>query len=156
MPTENPKYIFDTGPFILLKHYPPKTFVSFWEKFDALLSLGQVSSVSEVLRELKPDIMIDWANSHKELFSKPQVEEQTLVSEILRQHPELVKQKNLASGLPVADPFVIAKAKITGAIVVTVETYKPNSHNIPNICEKMGIRWIIGLVSVMEEEGWKF
>ena len=156
MPVENPKYIFDTGPFILLKHYPPKTFISFWECFNSMIINGQVTSVSEVLRELKPDVMYDWADSHKELFPKPEIEEQILAAEILKRHPELVKQKHIISGMPVADPFILAKAKITNSIVVTVETYKPNAHNIPNICENMGIKWLVGLVAVMEEEGWRF
>jgi hypothetical protein len=156
MPAGKPKYVFDTGPFILLKHYPEKTFKSFWDNLNTLLEEGQVMSVSEVLRELEPDVVYGWATKQKELFPKPDVEEQSLVIEILKKHPELVKQKNLLSGKPVADPFVIAKAKLLNASVVTVESYKPNAHNIPNICDEMGIRWQQGLLAVMEEEGWIF
>ena len=38
------------------------------------------------------------------------------------------------AGTPVADPFIIAKAKANGLSVVTQEVYRENAHKIPNIC----------------------
>lgn len=151
-----PKYVFDTGPFALLKHYPKQIFLSFWTRMDALIESGEITSTKEVLRELEPDAMYDWACQRKELFPNPDLAEQTVAAKILAKHPELVRQKNLLSGKPVADPFVIARAYSCNASVVSIESYKQNAHSIPNICEEMSLEYLHGLLGLMEKEGWVF
>lgn len=52
----------------------------------------------------------------------------------------IISRKNLLSGKPVADPFVIAKAKVIDGTVVTNESYKPHGAKIPNICEYFNVK----------------
>ncbi|WP_094545731.1 DUF4411 family protein [Petroclostridium xylanilyticum] len=67
----------------------------------------------------------------------------------------IISGKNLLSGKPVADPFVIAKAKIIDGTVITNEANKPNGAKIPNICERFNVK-CINLEQFMEVEGWSF
>ena len=47
------------------------------------------------------------------------------------------ERKKIQKGGLNADPFVIAKAAVNDAMVVTLETEKPNAVRIPNICEHL-------------------
>ena len=55
---------------------------------------------------------------------------------------ENIHIKNIVENRPSADVYLAAKAKALGAIVVTTETYKPTSAQLPNICEAMGVKCI--------------
>jgi len=46
-------YVFDTSSFIVLGHYFPQRFPSFWQNLDQAVADGEVLSVREVLNELK-------------------------------------------------------------------------------------------------------
>ena len=67
----------------------------------------------------------------------------------------MIRKKERLQGKPVADPFVIAKAKSLGGSVVTEERWKENSANIPNVCEYFGIS-CINLEEFMKKEDWTF
>jgi len=54
-----------------------------------------------------------------------------------------------------ADPFVIAKAAVESATVVTMELLKPNGTKIPNICDHFKVP-CLSLEEFMEAEGWTF
>lgn len=79
------------------------------------------------------------------------------VSEIFKiQHFQtLISNKARLYGKPVADPFVIAKAKAISGCVVSEERYKENSAKIPNVCEHFKIP-CISLEEFMEKENWRF
>ena len=47
----------------------------------------------------------------------------------------LIGQRQALSGQPVADPYLIAAAKINGYTVVSEEEAKPNSAKIPIVCK---------------------
>ncbi|HOO98077.1 MAG TPA: DUF4411 family protein [Bacteroidales bacterium] len=153
----NPKYVIDTGPIIDLKGYYSEVFVTLWENIDGLIRQGDIISTREVYRELqkRDDEAKAIADKYKFIFRAPSLEEQSYVSEILRNHKELIKFKNITSGLPVADPFVIALAICNKSILITSELYKANSHNIPNICKEYDIK-CISLKEFFKLEGWKF
>lgn len=68
---------------------------------------------------------------------------------------QLVEKKKILKGGPVADPFVIAKAKVEGAILVTEEAFKENAAKIPNVCEYFKVEYI-NLEDFMQREGWQF
>ena len=89
----HPKYIFDSGPFIYLKNYPQDVFSSLWENFSRMIKDAEIISSSEVLRELEDydDEIAVWAKANKQIFIKPNIEEQLLVQQILAKHPDLVK-----------------------------------------------------------------
>ena len=152
------KYVFDSGPFIDLNNYPPDIFSSFWDNFNRMLYDGEIISSIEVYRELEnynDDFIAEWTKKNKPYFQKPTLEEQSIVQDILRLHPELVRQSNLLSGKPVADPFVIAQAKAYNCILVHREKFKPNAHNIPNVCKSFEVTEI-SLFDFFRMENWKF
>jgi len=155
------KYVFDSDSLInLFRHYYPERFPTLWEKFDALVSGGKLVSVKEVFNEigLRKDSLGTWAKEQKNiLFLESTVEELKFVSEIFQvQHFQaIIRKQERLKGKPVADPFVIARAKISGACVVTQEKKTENAAKIPNVCDHFGIRWI-NLEGFMKEENWTF
>ena len=54
--------------------------------------------------------------------------------------------------MPVADPFVIALAKVRDGCVVTEETMRPNAAKVPNVCEHFGIEYT-NVEGFMNKEG---
>jgi hypothetical protein len=67
----------------------------------------------------------------------------------------MIRRKERLQGKPVADPFVIAKAKIVQGTVVTQELWKDNSAKLPNVCDHFNIP-CIDLENFMEKEDWTF
>lgn len=153
----NIKYVVDSGPFIDLKSYYEDVFVTLWEKFEVLIKAGEIISSIEVYRELqkRDDDAKSLADKYKKIFLKPEIEEQVYVKEILRNHRELIRVKNLSGGSPLADPFIIAQSICKNAILITSETYKPHAHNIPNICEEYKVEYM-NLKQFFKKENWKF
>ncbi|HEY44940.1 MAG TPA: DUF4411 family protein [Anaerolineae bacterium] len=154
-------YVLDASCFIVLGHYFPARFPSFWEKFNELVSTGSIISVREVHRELdrqaaKPHLR-DWIGENKRIFLPPSPSETEFVREIFsNQHFQaLLKNRQILTSTPVADPFVIASGYVRNACVVTEETKKPNAAKIPNVCEYYDVD-CINLESLMEHECWTF
>ena len=67
----------------------------------------------------------------------------------------LVNKKARLKGLPCADPFIIARAKVINGCVVTEEKRTPNAAKIPNVCEHFGVEYT-NLQGFMKKEGWTF
>lgn len=153
----HPKYVFDSGPFIGLKNYPPDVFSSLWSNFSQLIQDGNIISSSEVLREIEnyDDEIAEWAKLNRQIFIKPTIEEQILVQQILAKHPDLVKEEAILLGKPYADPFVIAQAKSHDCILVHSEKLKPNAHKIPNVCQDFNVAEI-ALFEFFRRERWNF
>lgn len=151
------KYIFDSGPIIDFKHYYEDVFVSLWDRFEDLIENGSIISSIEVFRELqqRDDDAAAIANKYKHIFLRPHIEEQKYVREILTNHSELIKFKNIAGGAPVADPFIIAQAIVNNATLITTEKFKPNAHNVPNICKEYGVNFLT-LKDFFKQEDWRF
>ncbi len=155
------KYVFDSDSLIdLFRHYYPERFPTLWEKFDALVSGGKLISVREVFNEIgsSEDSLANWAKEQKNtLFLESTVEELQFVGEIfqVRHFQAMIRKQERLKGKAVADPFVIARAKISGAHVVTQEKNTENAAKIPNVCDHFGIRWI-NLEGFMKEENWTF
>ena len=154
-------YVFDSSPLIVLfRHYYLDRFPSLWENFDALVLEHRIISVREVRKELEGhgDRLSDWVKDHRELFPTPTADELNFVAEIFKvtHFQTLVKKREQLQGKPVADPFVIAKAKIQEeGCVVTQEVKKPNAAKIPNVCEHFDIP-CLNLEAFMENEKWRF
>ncbi len=138
-------YVLDKNVFIILGHYYTKRFPRVWEKIDNIVVEGKLWSVREVRKELEVHCPFshieEWVAKNKDIFKKPTEDELYIVSEIFKR-PHLrgfVKRSNLLKGLPVADPFIVAAAKINGTYVVTEEKYAKGGARIPTACEEFGI-----------------
>lgn len=155
-------YVFDTNSLsIILKHYYPERFPSLWVKLNEMLQNEDIKLVRESFNEIMElnakDRPAEWAQENRKLFSTPSVEELEFVNEIftVAHFQQLIERKKILSGRPAADPFVIARAKIENAIVVTEELYKDKAAKIPNVCEHFAIE-CINLEDFMQREGWQF
>jgi hypothetical protein len=155
------KYVFDSGSLInLFRHYYPERFPTLWEKFNTLVSKGELTSVREVFNEIgsSEDPLGTWAKEQKNvLFLESTVEELKFVAQIfqVKHFQAMIRKQERLKGKPVADPFVIARAKISGACVVTQEKKTENAAKIPNVCDYFGIRRT-NLEGFMKEENWTF
>lgn len=154
-------YVFDTTSFRVSRNFFPARFPSFWRDLDDLVSHGKVVSVREVFNELErqgiTSHLQEWAKANKAIFMPPTPEETLFVSKIfsVRHFQQLLGEKQRLKDAPVADPFLIASARVRKACVVTEEKKKPNAAKIPNVCEYFAID-CTDLEGFMEREGWSF
>jgi hypothetical protein len=157
-------YVFDTSSFIVLfTHFYWGRFPSLWQKFDSLISDGKIVSVREVYNEITSYYaktrLVQWVKDHRELFAEPSIEELLFVREIfaVKHFQSMIRKKEILNGKPVADPFVIAKAKVGSGLIVTQEEFKENAATIPNVCSHFGVKPDpTDLEGFMEREGWTF
>nr|VFJ60337.1 MAG: protein of unknown function (DUF4411) [Candidatus Kentron sp. DK] len=155
-------YVFDSGPLILLfRHYYPERFPSLWERFHEMVADGRITSTREVRKELEgqEDALSDWCRENRErVFVTPSAEELAIVREIfeVKHFQAMIRKKERLKGKPVADPFVIARAKfLENGCVVTSEKMTDNAAKIPNVCEKLKVGWT-NLEGFMKRESWRF
>jgi Domain of unknown function (DUF4411) len=156
-------YVFDTSSINNLKFFYPNVFKSVWIGLDALVKSGELISTREVWNEVKGneiDIHINqWLKERKQIFTTPSPDELRFVSQILRipHFQSLIGEKQRLKGTPVADPFIIACAKIHQGTVVTEERGKPNAAKIPNVCMHPSVNVpCINLETFMQKQGWTF
>jgi hypothetical protein len=155
-------YVFDSSPLIVLfNHYYPDRFPSLWENFQALITEGKIVSVREVGNEINTyaegNRLTDWAKKNRAFFPPPTRDELVMVTEIfkIRHFQDMIRLKERLQGKPVADPFVVAKAKTCGGCVVTEERWKENAAKIPNVSKHFRIP-CINLEAFMQRENWIF
>ena len=138
-------YIFDTNVFRSLGFYYPNRFPTIWEKINELTSLNLLRSVKEVQREIESNCpsghVLDWVKTHHHIFMRPTEEELKIISEIFKkeQFRGLIRKSNILKGLPVADPFIVAAAKVYFACVITQESLKTGGARIPTLCKELEI-----------------
>jgi hypothetical protein len=156
------KYVFDSDVFInMFKYYYPKRFPSFWKRFHEYIDDGLICSVREVKNEIKnnDDELAMWTNKNSSIFYIPKNAELLFITEMFKvkngHFQQVISKRSQFKGAPVADPFVIAKAKVESLCVVTAEKYKENSAKIPNICEHFKID-CTDLEGFLEREDWIF
>lgn len=153
-------YVFDTTSFRVLGNYFPENFPTFWENIEQLIHKEGLISVKEVYSELENQAkghLLKWVESNKKIFLAPHQEETKIVAEIfkVKHFLQLVNIKSISKGTAVADPFLIASAKIRNACVVTEEVFKNNGAKIPNVCNHFDVT-CTNVAGFMANEGWKF
>jgi len=156
------RYVFDNSSLIVIfRHYYYDRFPTFWEKFNKLLLDEDVISVREVRREIesygREDNLEKWCKDNHDFFADPTVEELRFITDIysVKHFQQNLEKKKLLHGGAFADPFIVAKAKVNNAIVVTQEEFKDNAAKIPNICRYFKIE-CIDLEGFLKKEEWRF
>jgi hypothetical protein len=143
------KYLFDSNVFIEAKnrYYAFDICPGFWDWMDhvAKVDAGSIVNVCDELRGGKDDLA-KWANARRTqpwFLKVDDVDTQKLfqsVATFVNNGP--FKQAAKAKFLSGADPWLIAKAKIVGAKVVTHEVSAPDSKvrvPIPDVCTAFGV-----------------
>ncbi|MDI9348939.1 MAG: DUF4411 family protein [Candidatus Symbiobacter sp.] len=153
-------YVFDSSSFSEMSAFFPNIFVAFWLKFDASVDAGEITSTKEVLTEIERsphEDIIKWAKDHKVIFPPPDDKEAKIVSNIFSvpKFLESVGKKQILRGTPVADPFVVARAKVLAGCVVTEERFVNGGSRIPNICEHYNVS-CINLKEFLIQKNWRF
>ena len=143
------KYLLDTCVFRkLLDHFPKKgvRFETVWEQIDNGFETGELVSVDECYNELclhydEKNPNYAWIKLKKPYFLGPSNDESIIIKQLFAnpKMQESIHVKNILENRPSADVYIAAKAKQIGAIVVTVEKFKSNSAQLPNICESLGV-----------------
>ena len=153
-------YIFDTSPLsCLFRNFYRSRFPTLWKQFDALVADGRVTSTREVCRELDRYSHGDeeWIRDNRHIFTTPTAAEGQVVREVyaVRHFQHNMEQKKIQAGGLNADPFVVAKARVSSGIVVTLEEERPDGAKIPNICRHFGVS-CLNLEGFMGKEQWMF
>jgi hypothetical protein len=153
-------YVFDTNSLSELNAYYPDIFKALWLQLDALVAANEVISTREVRTELEAsglDHVLKWAKKNSGIFTTPTAAETQFVGKIfaIPHFQALIGQKAQQRGTPVADPFVIACAKVHGGTVVSQEKFKPNAAKIPNVCAHFNIP-CMDLETFMRAQNWSF
>jgi hypothetical protein len=163
-------YVFDTSSIRSLQHFYPRVFKKIWSDIELIVQAGNFISTREVFNELERQAVSTevskWAKEHKSIFTTPSAVELQFVAEIFRipHFQGLIGAQQRLKGTPVADPFVIACAKINKGTVVTEEGWQrpapslvPKTHaaKIPNVCQHFNIP-CIDLEEFMHRQGWTF
>ncbi len=139
-------YLFDTSVFINSwhKYYPPSVFITYWQFLDQLIDAEAVVSCWEVYKEIERqrDNLFDWCKDRKAIFEKPSEETTIEMVSLMNKYPNFAA---VGGSKNAADPWVIAHAKLRGAIVVTDEHFAEKQRptkppKIPNVCDELGVQ----------------
>jgi len=152
------RYSIDTSALLdaWVRYYPPDVIPGLWKKLEELIQADRIIATKEVLIELekKEDDVYRWAKKQMKMFREIDANIQLIVRDILRDYRRLVDTRKSRS---MADPFVIALAKVENCKVITAE--KPTNNlekpNIPDVCHALGIPCIT-ILELCREENWKF
>lgn len=115
-----------------------------------MIKNGDLISVKEVYNEMerqhqKDSEILKELKSIKHIFLEPTNDEEIKIIQDIYKNINFrnnIKEKNILNGSPVADAFLVAKAKIENAILITSEKFSPNAAKIPNMCEKYDVKYI--------------
>jgi len=156
-------YCIDTSSIIEAweRQFPPDVVKSFWPRLDELIEAGRLIAPEEVRSELRRPSLREWAKRRDALFRElTSAAQQTAVTEAV----EHLRAECRRRGLRLrptdfkADPFVVALARVEGAVVVTEELLAREANarpKIPNLCESFGVR-SLGVLDFTRELRWTF
>ena len=161
------KYLLDSNTYIQAKnfYYNMKFCPAYWEWLDLEYAEGNIASISSVYEELyQPqygDELSDWVKERRGQFIS--IEDNATQQKFVEivQHTYDLQNKNpnkVDLFLSKADPWLIAKACVTGAKIVTHERVVPPESKdikIPNICETFGVE-CLSTFQLLQELNAKF
>lgn len=148
------RYLLDSNVFIEAKnrYYAFDICPGFWEWMDSVCASGaDVGSIRNVRDELTTgnDDLAEWAKARQDAAWFLKVDDidtqkifAAIATDIAGSAYSAPAQNKFLAG---ADPWLIAKAKILGATVVTHELPEPHAKKrvpIPNVCEKFGVPFV--------------
>lgn len=145
------QFLLDANTYIQAKnqYYGFDICPAYWEWLDVQFSNGHMASIDFIARELKAgnDELVDWVKERPEHFIDNDDEEtQGVFGQIVGYVMEGdFNSKNRDDFLAGADPWIIAKAKTMGSVIVTHEArVVPGTKKvkIPNLCREFGIECI--------------
>ncbi|ADG06912.1 conserved hypothetical protein [Kyrpidia tusciae DSM 2912] len=153
-------YYMDTSSLITAwrEQYPPDVFPSLWVNLDRLIRETRLVSPIDVFYELEKggDALFRWVKERRGMFIEPDNEIQNIVRHLVNKFPQIIPQFSHTGVW--ADPWVVALAKVNGAIVVTEEKQASSNATrikIPNMCIDLGVEHI-NFLELIRRESWNF
>ena len=146
------KYLLDSNTFIEAKnrYYSMKVCPGYWQWILMSHEKMGVASIDFVRDELKAgnDELAEWAEVNKKLFLK--IDDDATQEQYVKVANYVMTLNSLKPHAPSdflrgADPWLVAKALVTGATIVTHEKLDPHIKKkvlIPNVCEYFGVNYI--------------
>lgn len=144
-------YLIDSNIFIEAKnrYYGFDFCPAFWDFLDKEISKTTIFSIKEVYTELSKgnDDLALWIKDRKDTSFFITVDDEETQKEFIKiaQYVQSnFSQEEVNKFLSVADPWLIAKAKVLGATIVTHEVLAPTNTKkvkIPNICTHFGVNY---------------
>ena len=154
-------YVIETSSWQqLFGCYRRERFPTLWEKFDETVASGAITSIQHVLREIerrdKKNGELEWARTRPELFPGLNENESRFLRDIFEvPRFRLVVPTDLRDTEVGADPYLIARAKAIGGMVITQERRRNSRVTIPSICQHFEI--LCGsLDDFMNRRNWSF
>jgi predicted nucleic acid-binding protein len=145
------RYCLDANVYIQAKNGPYGMDIvpSFWEFLDEQADAGAICSSKVVYEELAAggDALANWVKARKDggMFVEPDEKIQAVFGDIADYVLDKYANHQARPFLNGADPWIIAQAKVEGAVVVTHERLVKNESvkvKIPNICVQFGVKYV--------------
>jgi hypothetical protein len=149
-------YSLDANVFIesWRRLYRPRTFATFWERFDEGIEAGTLRATEEVKVEIwrRDDELKRWLKDRLEVFVPHEEDIQIALRSALGPCERMLGSHK---GHNAADPWVIALAMARGMTVVTLEGLTGNASKprVPDVCEQLGVPWT-NLADFIDEQNW--
>ena len=159
-------YLLDANTLIEAKnrYYQVSICPGFWDWLLRNMETGLIASVESVGAELRRgnDPLADWTREHATMFL-PESDQDTQVAfaEVAQHLAPLAPTMRVAGALDEflsgADPWLIAKARVLGATVVTHERLNMANRKkflIPNVCQHFGVPFMdtFALLNLLEAQ----
>ncbi|MEZ2721728.1 DUF4411 family protein [Paenalcaligenes hominis] len=144
-------YLLDANTYIHAKnlYYSFDFCPAYWDWLDKECAVGKLASIDMVANELiaGDDELVTWVKDRPGHFLRcDDAETQSLVGAIAQDLMQgHYNQQNRDDFLAGADPWIIAKAKVIGATVVSHEsriTQQGKKVKVPNVCQQYGVECI--------------
>lgn len=146
------RYLLDSNSYIQAKnqYYQIDFCPGYWDWLDHQFEAGILASILLVYKELESfdDELSVWVKSRKKQFldvSDDKTQEQFIQIAAYSQTLQNMQPGNIENFLAGADPWLIAKASVLNAVIVTQEVLAPESARkikIPNVCKKFGVQYM--------------
>jgi hypothetical protein len=135
------------------RYYPPSVFQGLWEDIEDLIQAGGLFASDEVFHDLErqDDDVHAWAATQPALFLPLDHDIQVATTEVMTIFNEWVPVDRSRN---VADPFVVAVARVRQCPVVSGEKWSnspyPSRVAIPNVCQHFGLRHMTFLEMIQD------
>lgn len=146
-------YLLDSNVFIEAKnrYYGYDFCPGFWDWLDQAQQAGDVATITSIYDELagKGDELSEWVEARNDdnWFIDVSDEPTQMAFADIAAYVTASNYTAPAKGdfLGGADPWLIAKARVIDATIITHETFDPNAKRkvfIPNVCKQFGVSYM--------------
>jgi hypothetical protein len=120
----------------------------FWDQLASHGAAGRICTIDRIADEIKPGPIRDWLNASFSPCVRKTDDAETLayyaaLMQWAQEQP--FKEAARSQFARVADPWLVAYAKTSGAVVVTLEVYNENCISkvqMPNACKFLGVPYV--------------